>query len=70
MVAYNLSAIRVEAFLMARSGKFEDSRTIQDNLERRGYGLAAGALSHPITRAHIDELCEQFYRPTTKFPAK
>ena len=65
MVAYNLSAIRVEAFLMARSGKFEDSRTIQDNLERRGYGLAAGALSHPITRAHIDELCEQFYSSMT-----
>ena len=50
-------AIRIEAFKMARSGDFTNCDAIEAALERMGHVRARSALRHPITRAHLDELC-------------
>jgi hypothetical protein len=57
MVAYTLSAIRVEAFKLARSGDFEDLGSIEAALERRGYERARAAFRDPLIRARINGLC-------------
>jgi len=57
MVTYHLTAMRIEAFKMARSGDFENCDAIQAALERTGHARARAALRNPITRAHLDELC-------------
>ena len=57
MVANILNAIRMVAFKMARSGDFVNCQAIETELERRGYERVRLALRHPITRAHLDQLC-------------
>jgi hypothetical protein len=57
MVTYHLTAIRIEAFKMARTGDFKNCDAIEAALEQTGHARATAALRNPITRAHLDELC-------------
>jgi hypothetical protein len=58
MPTYLLSAIRIQAFEMARSGHFADCRSIESALEEREGDRARLALQQPTTRAHLDQLCK------------
>jgi hypothetical protein len=57
MPRYLLSAIRIRAFQLARSGDFTDCRSIEAELEKSERGRAGLALSDPIIRSHLDLLC-------------
>jgi hypothetical protein len=57
MARYLLSAIRVHAFRMARSGDFADCRSIEAELEKSERERAGLALRDRIIRSHIDLLC-------------
>jgi hypothetical protein len=53
-----LSAIRVRAFQMARSGEFPDCRSIEVVLEKTEGERARLALRQPTIRAHLEQLCK------------
>jgi hypothetical protein len=57
MPRYLLSAIRIRAFQLARSGDFTDCRSIEAELDKSERGRAGLALSDPTIRSHIDLLC-------------
>ena len=57
MARYLLSAIRVSAFQMARSGDFADCRSVEAELEKSERERAGLALRDPTIRSHIDLLC-------------
>src|SRR6476620_2644354 len=59
MVWYLTTAIRIQAFRMARSGDFVDCRSIESELDRSEHGRARVALADQVIRCHIDRLCRQ-----------
>jgi hypothetical protein len=59
MTNYLLSAIRIEAFRMARTGNFIDCRSVETALDKSERGRAGLALKDPTIRSHIDQLCRQ-----------
>ena len=62
MVPNILTAIRVDAFELARSGHYANCHAIVVELERRGYERARLALRDLKTRAHLDDLCIQHWK--------
>jgi len=63
MVANTLTAIRVEAFKMARSGHFPDVGSIETALEKRGYERVRMAVRDGAIRAHLNRLCRDGATP-------
>jgi len=59
MTWYLTTAIRIQAFRMARSGDFVDCLSIESELDRSEHGRARGALADQVIRSHIDRLCRQ-----------
>ena len=57
MVAYTLSAIRIEGFKLARSGDFKDVGSIETALAKLGYERVTAAFRDPVIRARINALC-------------
>ena len=58
MPTYLLSAIRIQAFAMARSGNFPDCLAILSALEHGEGERARLALQQPTIRSRLDQLCK------------